>query len=104
MPSTKDHTKPPRLVRKSIVETMPVQSLDGVVYGPEGTPLCDAVVRLLAWNRTTRTGRHGEFNFETVPPSNLGQLRVESKGRELAVDLSIVAAPSPLAIHFEMER
>jgi len=95
--------KPVKLVRKSIVESVPVQSLQGVVYGPGGIPLCDAVVRLPALNRSTRTGRHGEFNFETVPPNNLGQLRVEAKGRELAIDLSAVAAPSPLAIHFEME-
>jgi hypothetical protein len=65
-----------------------------------GRPLCDAVVRLPAINRSTRTGRHGEFNFETIPPSNLGQLRVEAKGRELAIDLSTVAAPSPTGDSF----
>jgi hypothetical protein len=75
MSSSDDRSKPTGLGRKSIVETVPVQSLDGVVYGPEGTPLCDAVVRLLAWNRSTRTGSHGEFNFETVPPSNLGSFK-----------------------------
>jgi hypothetical protein len=39
MPHCDDRVKPAGLCRKSIVGTVPVQSLDGVVYGPEGTPV-----------------------------------------------------------------
>ena len=76
------------------------RSLPGVVYGPAGRPLSDAIVRLPALNRMTRTGKHGEFNFETVPAETLRQLAVEAQGRELTVELSRFAGP--IAIHFQL--
>jgi hypothetical protein len=48
-----------------------------------------------------RTGRHGEFNFETVPANSLGQLRIEAGGREVEIDLGAQSVRPPLAIHFE---
>ena len=77
-----------------------VRSLPGVVYGPAGRPLSDAIVRLPALNRVTRTGKHGEFNFETVPAETLRQLAVEAEGQRLTIELSPFAAP--IAIHFQI--
>lgn len=77
------------------------QSLQGVVYGPEGDPLAGAIVRLPLANRSTRTGKYGEFVFHAVP-SDLGKLRVEAHGRSMTLDLRDVDTPSPLAIHFEL--
>ena len=78
-----------------------VRSLPGVVYGPAGRPLSDAIVRLPDLNRVTRTGKHGEFNFESVPAETLRQLAIEAEGRELTIELSTFAAP--IAIHFQVE-
>ena len=79
------------------------RDLPGVVYGPEGIPLSDAIVYLPSLNRSTRTGIYGEFNFGTVPASALGQLRVEAAGREIEIDLGAETL-SPLAIHFEIRE
>jgi len=81
-----------------------LRSLPGVVYGPEGIPLCDALVHLPSLNRSTRTGMYGEFNFETVPARGLGLLRVEVEGRGIEIELSAETVLLPLAIHFEMNE
>jgi hypothetical protein len=60
-------------------------------------------VHLPSLNRSTRTGIYGEFNFDTVPVSALGQLRVEAAGREIEIDLGADTVP-PLAIHFEIQE
>jgi len=80
---------------------LPPQSLQGVVYGPEGDPLAGAIVRLPSANRSTRTGKYGEFVFHAVP-SYLGKLRVEAHGRSMTLDLRDLDTPSSLAIHFEL--
>lgn len=78
-----------------------IRSLPGVVYGPAGRPLSHAIVRLPALNRMTRTGKHGEVNFETVPAETLRQVAVEAEGQRLTIELSRFAAP--IAIHFQVE-
>lgn len=93
-----------KLVRKSAVRRVIFQSLQGVVYGPDGAPLADALVHLPSINRSTRTGRHGEFKFETVPAIGVKELLVEARGREMLIDLTAVSVPWPLAIHFQLEE
>jgi hypothetical protein len=93
-----------KLVRKSALSRVVLHSLEGVIYGPEGTPLVDALVHLPSINRSTRTGRHGEFNFEIVPANGLNQLLVEARGRQMLVDLTGVNMPWPLAIHFRAQE
>lgn len=75
-----------------------LRSLPGVVYGSEGAPLTDAIIRLPALNRTTRTGKFGEFQFEILPTEDLSRLEIEAAGREITVDLDTVEVP--IAIHF----
>ena len=91
-----------KLVRKSAVRRVILHSLEGVVYGPDGAPLADALVHLPSVNRSTRTGRHGEFKFETVPALDVKELLVEARGREMVVDA--VRVPWPVAIHFQTEE
>jgi hypothetical protein len=75
-----------------------VRCLPGVVYGSEGAPLADALIRLPTLNRTTRTGKFGEFQLEILPTEDLSQLEIEAAGREITVDLNTVEVP--IAIHF----
>lgn len=97
--------KPVKLVRKSIVETVPGRPLEGVVIGPEDIPIADAAVELPALNLSTRTGPHGEFHFANVPVSSgLRTLRVRARGREMNVDLSKLSTSSTLSIHFQIEE
>ena len=93
-----------KLVRKSAVRRVMFRSLEGVVYGPQGAPLADALIHLPSINRSTRTGQHGEFNFETVPATAVQELLVEARGREMRIDLTDIAMPWPLAIHFRFEQ
>jgi len=91
-----------KLVRKSVVRRVILQSLEGVVYGPDGAPLADALVRLPSVNRSTRTGQHGEFKLETVPVVDVKELLVEAWGKEMVIDA--LRVPWPLAIHFQTEE
>lgn len=97
-------SRPVKLVRKAVFETVPGRPLQGVVLGPEAIPICDAVVELPGLHLWTRTGRHGEFEFPQVPAIGLGNLRVRARGREMTVDLGSEAVPSPLSINFEMKE
>jgi len=85
--------------RHETPEHRKLRCLPGVVYGSEGVPLADAIIRLPALNRTTRTGKFGEFQLEILPTEDLlTQLEIEAAGREIAVDLNTVQVP--IAIHF----
>ena len=90
-----------KVVCKS-VRRVPLHSLEGVVYGPDGTPLADALVQLPSLSRSTRTGRHGEFNFETVPAFGVRELLVAARDKEMVIDVAKVSWP--LAIHFQVEE
>ncbi|MBV9182017.1 MAG: carboxypeptidase regulatory-like domain-containing protein [Acidobacteria bacterium] len=92
-----------KLIRKSALRQV-FQSLEGVVYGPDGAPLGDAAVRLPGVNRSTQTSRYGEFKFEAVPVIAVKQLLVEAQGRQMVIDLSSLSASWPLAIHFQLEE
>ena len=78
------------------------QSLEGVVYGPDGAPLADALVNLPSIHQSTRTGRYGEFKFEPLPSCGVRHLIVEAHGRELVID--VLSVPWPLAIHFRIDE
>jgi hypothetical protein len=97
--------KPVKLVRKSVLQTVPGVPLLGVVFGPEAIPIADAFVELPALNLSTRTNPNGQFRFANVPASGgLHNLLVRAKGREMTVDLGDSAATEPLAIQFEIEE
>lgn len=85
-----------------VLETEDKQALQGVIYGPDGNPLRNAVVHLPSLHRSTRTGKHGEFIFEIVSDPALEELCVEAGGREVRIDLTGLSAPWPLAIHFRL--
>lgn len=91
-----------KLARHSALGRMTFQSLEGVVYGPDGTPLADALVRLPGIHRSTRTGQYGEFKFEPAPRFGVKELIVEACGRELVID--VLSVPWPLAIHFQIDE
>jgi hypothetical protein len=97
--------KPVKLVRKTVFEKVLSRPLEGVVLGPEAIPIAEATVELPALHLSTRTDPYGQFRFANVPVgSGLRHLLVRAKGREMTVDLGTSAAPSPLAIQFEMEE
>ena len=97
--------KPVKMVRKVVLETVPGRPLQGVVLGPEQTPICDADVELPALHLSTRTDRNGQFEFVNVPVSGgVRSLRVRARGREMTVSLQDAAAQSPIAINFEMKE
>jgi hypothetical protein len=91
-----------KLARHSGLGRMIFRSLEGVVYGPDGAPLADALVRLPGVHRSTRTGQYGEFKFGSVPRFGVRELIVEACGRELVID--VLSVPWPLAIHFQFEE
>jgi len=84
--------------RHETPEHSKLRCLPGVVYGSDGAPLADAIIRLPALNRTTRTGKFGEFQLEILTTEYLSELEIEAAGREIAVDLNTVQVP--IAIHF----
>ena len=91
-----------KLARHSALRGMVFQSLEGVVYGPNGTPLADALVHLPSIHRSTRTGRYGEFKFEPAPRFGVKKLIVEARGRKLVIE--VMSVPWPLAIHFQINQ
>ncbi len=97
-------TKPVKLVRKVVMDTVPGRPLYGVVLGPEAIPICEAYVELPSLRLTTRTDRQGRFEFANVPAGGgIGNLQVRARGREMTVDLHD-AAPSDLTINFEIKE
>jgi hypothetical protein len=98
-------SKPVRMVRKVVLETVPWRPLQGVVFGPEQIPLCDADVELPALHLSTRTDRNGQFEFVNVPVSGgLRSLTVRARDQEMTVSVQDAAAASPIAIQFEMKE
>lgn len=92
-----------KLVRGPLeVETSPVQSLQGVVLGPQEVPLVGARVELPALRLSTRTDSKGRFHFSTVPAGPSAKLlRITAKGRELSVKTEGDAGREPMVIQFD---
>lgn len=96
--------KPKKLVRKMVLETVPGRPLQGVVLGPDDTPISDADVEFLRLNLSTKTDPYGRFEFANVPMQMGARgLRVRARGQEMTVDLSDADEQSPVSIHFELE-
>lgn len=85
-----------------VVEASPVQSLQGVVLGPQELPVVGARVELPALRLSTRTDSKGGFRFSAVPAQPARQLlRVTAKGRELSVQTEANGGQEPMVIHFD---
>ena len=98
-------TKPAKMVRKVVLDTVLGSALRGVVVGPEGIPICDASVELPLLNLSTRTDRRGEFEFENVPSSKTPRnLLIRARGREMTISIDDQTSQSPLSINFEMKE
>lgn len=92
-----------QLVRAPLkVDTSPVQSLQGVVLGPNEIPLVGARVELPGLRLSTRTDSKGRFHFSTVPAEPSAKLlRITAKGRELSVKTEGDAGRDPIVIQFD---
>ena len=82
-----------------------LQSLEGVVLGPQELPVVGARVELPALRLSTRTDSKGGFRFSAVPAQPASKLlRVTAKGRELSVQTEADAGRQPMVIHFDPTR
>ena len=105
MPMLKERRKRPvrRVLEPLVVEASRLARLAGVVLGPGDLPLAGARVELPALNVSTRTDFQGRFQFAAVPEGATGVLRVQARGRELAVAPERPADPeSPLIVRFPL--
>ena len=97
-----------KLVRKTVIETVQVAPLHGVVIGMLDkleAPLSEAAVELPALGLSTRTDEEGHFHFPSVPLSiDLGGLLVRARGREMTQQLESFDRQLPLSVHFLMEE
>ncbi len=95
---------PTRLVTQPMVlKDAPLVVLEGLVLGPQDTPLDNVLVEIPFLNLTTYTNWKGSFRFPAVPalPGKL-HLRAVLKGWTLAVEAeSPSLAHEPLVIHFD---
>jgi len=98
--------KPVRLIRSPIeVQQSPLARMEGMVMGPDETPLANARVELSTHNLVARTDVKGRFIFPTVPTEPaLKKVRVIARGRELfkEVDYIKFKQKEPLIIHFDV--
>jgi hypothetical protein len=94
-----------KLIREPMaLSESPLTALQGVVVGPNDTPITGAYVELISPQRSTYTDQQGRFTFTAVPaePSRK-KLRVKAKGRELAVLAEHGAnALEPIMIHIDI--
>ncbi len=98
--------KPVQLIRSPIeVQQSPLVRMEGMVMGPEETPLANARVELSTHNLVARTDIKGRFIFPTVPTEpGLKKVRIIARGRELfqEVDYKKINQQEPLIIHFDV--
>jgi hypothetical protein len=98
--------KPVGLIRSPIeVRQSPLVRMEGMVMGPEETPLANARVELSTHNLVARTDVKGRFVFATVPTEPvLKKVRILARGRELfkEVDYKQTKQKEPLIIHFDV--
>lgn len=80
-------THAPVVARQPVIKAARLTRIDGVVLGPNDTPLMGARVELLSMGRVAGTDERGNFSFEGVPDNAVVRLLVEAKGwrREIAV-------------------
>jgi hypothetical protein len=84
-----------------VLQTSPMQSLEGIVMGQDNIPIPGAYVEIPALRRTAETDTQGRFNFAATPVHPpIKQLFVRAKGRRFAVALEpAIATQEPLVIH-----
>jgi Pvc16 N-terminal domain len=94
-----------RLIRSPIeVTKSPLASMEGMVMGPDQTPLTNARVELSTHNLVARTDVKGRFIFPTVPTKPaLKKIRIIARGQELFKEVDYTKVKQePLIIHFEL--
>jgi hypothetical protein len=90
------------VVRKAVFDTIPTRPLQGVVIGPEGTPIYGAFVEYPGSGASCETDHNGRFIL-SMAPANAKNLLVRAKGREQKVDLGAGPWDSPVTIHLNLE-
>jgi hypothetical protein len=78
--------------------------MEGMVMGPDQTPLTNARVELSTHNLVARTDVKGRFIFPTVPTKPaLKKIRIIARGQELFKEVDYTKVKQePLIIHFEL--
>jgi len=97
--------EPVRLIRSPIeVQQSPLASLEGIILGPEETPLTNARVELSTHHLVTRTDIKGRFTFPAVPTEPAQKnMRIIARGRELIKEVDYAGIKQePLIIHFDV--
>ena len=86
-----------------VVEASPMTSLEGLVLGPEDSPVSFARVEIPFLDLSTYTDRKGRFRFPAVPVEpRVKNLRVVLKGWTLETPIEQPSlAHEPLVIHFD---
>jgi len=75
-------------VRTSVIISSPMTHLDGIVYGPESTPIMYARVEVASLRLSTYTDAAGRFHFPALPSNAPVSLKVQAKGKEMNVPLT----------------
>lgn len=97
---------PMKYVKKVVLKTSPMRSLQGVVLGPGDIPLAGARVEWPTLDRRTRTDSRGKFQFAGLPGELAGKsLRVRAKGREMSLTAGTEAlSGEPWRIQFDLKE
>jgi Carboxypeptidase regulatory-like domain/Pvc16 N-terminal domain len=96
--------RPPKLVRKVVMDTVEAASLTGVLLGPDNIPIAGALVEFPSLQANTKTDESGRFTFPLVPANGTGTLKIFAKGQELIVDLARAKQQTkPLSIQLNLE-
>lgn len=96
---TKHKVSAPLQIRRS-----PLSTLQGVVVGPESTPLSNACVSLPTHNLVAYTDSHGRFGFDIIPTLPPGtQLHIRARGQEMVRSVEqIETNQGELLIRFDL--
>lgn len=84
-----------------VLQTSPMQAIEGTVVGLGDIPITNAQVEIPALRRVTDTDTQGRFTFAAIPMQPpIKQLFVRAKGRQFSVALEPLSdTPEPLVIH-----
>ena len=106
LPLRAERTAPatPRVRQPLEIRPTPLATLNGLVLGPDDTPLADARVELPNLQHVARTDACGRFCFPAVPlAASIRQFRVSAKGRELTIDRpGPDGGQAPIILHFNL--
>jgi hypothetical protein len=93
-----------KLVRKPlVVHAAEMSRLEGVVLGPDDTPIPDAYIELPALRRFTRSDPSGRFEFDAVPSHPpIKDLHIRAKGRDFALDGDPSLNGEPVVIRLDL--